>query len=228
MSGWRLDPDNVLQTRDGFVAQQIRAAIMRGDFEPGQKLDQNEIAIGLNVSRSPVREALRTLASEGLVAIYPHRGAFVAELSLEELEEVSLIRSSLEGLAAFLSVPAIDDARIATLEAILEKLDAASDDRDEWLKHNREFHLTIYRAVNRPRLLALVQRHRNVVAPYIRRYITSPEHLQTSREDHQRILAACIKRDAELAQKETQRHLTQIIARTIAMIESEMSSAEDS
>ncbi|HEX9921832.1 MAG TPA: GntR family transcriptional regulator, partial [Anaerolineae bacterium] len=93
MENWELASQDVLKTRDGFVADKLREAIQQGYFEPGQKLDQHEIAELLNVSRSPVREALRTLAAEGLVEFYPHRGAVVVELSLRELEEIFLMRA---------------------------------------------------------------------------------------------------------------------------------------
>ena len=68
-----------LQTRQEIIADRLRDAILRGIFRPGQRLDQNEIAEVFKVSRSPIREALRTLAAEGLVEVIPHHGAIVAE-----------------------------------------------------------------------------------------------------------------------------------------------------
>lgn len=206
MSNWQFDSDNVLKTRDGYVADRVRRAILRGEFKPGQKLDQNEIAERLDVSRSPVREALRTLAAEGLVEVYPHRGAVVAELSLDEFEEISQIRVVLEGMAARLAAPHMDKKRIAALQTILEALDETGD-LDRWVELNREFHNTVYKAAHRPRLLSLTESLRNTMGPYIRQYITSADHLETARTGHLRILEACISRDAERAQKETEEHL---------------------
>ena len=89
-----------LKTREDIVADAVRRAILRGTFKPGEKLDQKTLAAELGVSRSPVREALRTLAAEELVTNIPHRGAVVSERSLEELEELLFIRGMLEGAAA--------------------------------------------------------------------------------------------------------------------------------
>jgi DNA-binding GntR family transcriptional regulator len=205
MSRWTPNTTAV-QTREDFVIDELREAIVRGHFKPGEKLDQEEIAELLNVSRIPVRQALRTLTAEGLVKMYPHRGATVAELSREELEEIYFLRGVLEGVAARLAAPKMDEAHIAKLQAILEKIDQLTD-LDEWLDLNREFHNTIYEVINRPRLLAMVESLRNTSAPYIRDYIASPEYLEVTRLSHRRILEACINRDGILAQKETQKHL---------------------
>lgn len=219
MDDWQLDAENVLQTRDGFVADRLRQAIQQGYFEPGQKLDQHEIASLLNVSRSPVREALRTLAAEGLVKVYPHRGAVVAVLSLRELEEIFLVRAVLEGLGARLGAPKIDEERIDKLRSTLEQLNKTSD-LDDWLRLNREFHHTIYQADHRPRLLSLIQRLRSIAAPYIRQYITSPEHLEAAQIGHQRIFEACLNRDGFLAEKETRQHLEGVGKGAVAFVES--------
>ena len=228
MSEWQLRAENVLQTRDGYVADRLRRAILRGELKPGQKLDQNEIAELLNVSRSPVREALRTLAAEGLVAVYPHRGAVVAELSREEFAEISLIRVNLEGMAAALAAPHMDDERIATLKGILAELDQTTD-LDQWVALNRRFHNTVYRAVHRPRLLALIQSLRNTMAPYIREYVTSNDHLDAARIGHQHILEACINRDGNLAQMETEKHLKSVYEEALKSLEfGPSSNSEDS
>jgi DNA-binding GntR family transcriptional regulator len=219
MSNWQLNPNNVLQTRGGFVVDRLREAILRGHFKPGQRLDQNEVAELFNVSRSPVREALRTLAAEGLLEVYPHRGAVVAELSLAELEEIYFIRGTLEGTAAFLAASKMDDDRIAKLQTILEKLNETTD-LDQWLELNHDFHTTIYQAINRPRLLSLIQSLRNITAPYTRQYITSPEHLESTRIGHKHILEALIKRDGALAQEETQKHLKVVCKGVLVYVES--------
>ena len=224
MSEWQLGSDNIFQTRDGYVADRLREAILRGQLKPGQRLDQKELAELLNVSRSPVREALRTLAAEGLVEVYPHRGAVVADLSLEELEEIYFIRGTLEGTAARLAVSKIDDDRIAKLQTILEKLNETAD-YDQWLELNREFHYTIYQAINRPRLLSLIESLRNTTTPYTRDYITSPEHLAATRTGHKHILEALINRDGELAQVETQKHLKVVCDGVLVYFESILTSS---
>lgn len=208
-NGWQLNNDNVAMTRDEFVAAKIRQFIREGDFEPGQKLDQSELADRLNVSRSPVREALRTLAAEGLVRTYPHRGSVVAELSLNDLEEICDLRGLAEGRLAYLGAPKLTDENIATLQTLLEASNQTTD-LDRWLDFNQRFHHTLYQAANRPRFLALVQSLRNSMAPYIREYVTSSKHMLKTQIDHKRIFEACLKRDGELAKKETRIHLQNI------------------
>lgn len=206
MEQLRVADDEALKTRETYVAGKLRQAILRGQLKPGQRLDQNEIAEVLHVSRSPVREALRTLAAEGLVEVYPHRGAVVAELSTGELEEVYAIRAVLEGMAARMAAPHMDERRLAALEHILAQLNV-TEDLDEWVTHNRRFHHTIYGAVHRPRLMALIENLRNTSAPYIRNFVASPKHRHAARESHQRIFEACLARDGVAAQKATQKHL---------------------
>jgi DNA-binding GntR family transcriptional regulator len=205
MSRWTPNTSPI-QTREDFVIDELREAIVQGHFKPGEKLDQEEIAGLLNVSRIPVRQALRTLTAEGLVKMYPHRGAVVAELSREELEEIYFLRGVLEGVAARLAAPKMDETHIAKLQAILEKMEQLTN-LDEWLDLNRNFHNTIYDVINRPRLLSMIESLRNTAAPYIRDYIASPEYLEVTRLGHRRILEACINRDGVQAQIETQKHL---------------------
>lgn len=219
MNNWKLDNNHVLQTREKFVADQLREAILRGYYKPGQKLDQTEIAESLNVSRSPVREALRTLAAENLVQMYPHRGAVVATLSVEELEEIYFLRGTLEGVAVRLATSKIGQPHLTQLKTILEKMNQTSD-LDEWLELNREFHNTIYEVINRPRLLSIIQSLRNISAPYTRQYISSPEHLRETQLGHQHILEALHDRDGERAEEETKKHLKVLCDRVLVSVES--------
>jgi DNA-binding GntR family transcriptional regulator len=226
MDNLKIDAASVLKTRDEFVADKLREAILRGYFRPGRRIEENEIADLLNVSRSPVREALRTLAAEGLVEVYPHRGAIVAEISAEELEEIYFLRGVLEGMAAHLAVPKMDADRIAKLQIVLQELNETTDP-DRWLDLNRSFHRTIYQAANRPRLLAITENLRNTAAPYIRQYIVTTEHFESSRISHQRILEACQKRDGMLAQEETQKHLKAMCDGVLVYMGSLMDNSQD-
>jgi len=226
MNDWVLNTNDVLKTRERFVTDQLREAILRGYLKPGQKLDQGEIADLLHVSRSPVREALRTLAAEELVRMFPHRGAAVAEFSREELEEIYFLRGTLEGMAVRLAVARIDDARIAELKEILEKLDQTSD-LDRWLDFNREFHNTIYQAIRRPRLISLIQHLRNISAPYTREYIASPEFKKVTQEGHWHILQALIDRDGARAQEETQQHLKVLCDGVLVCVDSIINSSSE-
>lgn len=208
MAGWdfEIDAQEALPTRDELVAEALRKAILRGELSPGQKLDQNTIARHLNVSRSPVREALKTLAAEGLVDVQPHRTATVTELSLVGLQEIYDIRQVLEGLAARRAAPLLDDARIQRLELLLARLDAISTP-SEWMDANNAFHTTIYEAAPRPRLLSMIAILRNTIGPYVRQYIATEDHLQVASHEHHAIVEACRARDGERAEAAVKVHI---------------------
>lgn len=193
-------------TLEEYVAHRIREAILKGYFKPGERLDQTELAELLGVSRSPVRDALKRLAAEGLVTMHPHRGAVVAELSRDELEEIYLIRRVLEGLAARLAVAHMDSGRLDALRQLLERMDK-TEDADEWIELNWRFHHTVYEAAGRPRLLEMIDNLRNTVAPYIRQYISTPEYRRQAQVAHWRIYRACLTQDPDLAERETVAHL---------------------
>lgn len=224
MDNLKIDATSVLQTREEFVTDKLREAILRGYLKPGQRLDQNEIAEALHVSRSPVRDALRTLAVEGLVEVYPHRGAVVAELSPKELEEIYFIRGILEGMAARLSAPKMDEDRIAALQNILEDMNATSD-LDRWLELNRRFHHTIYQAAGRPRLLSIIENLRNTSAPYIRQFIATAEHMEAARANHRQIFEACVDRDGTRAQQVTEKHLKAVCEGALVYEESALATS---
>ena len=131
-----------------YVTSMIRERIVSGIYSLGSRLDQKSLADELDVSLIPVRESLRKLAAEGLVRIAPRRGAFVVELSPEELQEVYLMRTRLEELATELCVPHLTPAVLGQVEEILDRSlhAAAAKEYHRLLDLNRDFHFTLYRA----------------------------------------------------------------------------------
>lgn len=197
----------------------MRTAILRGTFKPGEKLDQQQISADLGVSPSPVRQALRTLAAEGLVTIIPNRAATVTERSIEELEELQFIRRMLEGAAARRGAPRMDDSRLESLAAILDKAEKTSD-FEEILALNNEFHAAIYSAFPQPTLMRHIQQLRNRVAPYNRVYLESAGSKEVALAGHRRIYEACIRRDGKQAEEETSKHLEQVFLGTVKLTQS--------
>jgi DNA-binding GntR family transcriptional regulator len=209
MEGLSFDPASQPRTREEFAADRLREAIFRGELEPGQRLDEHALAELWGVSRTPVRSAIRILAAESLVELLPHRGAVVNELSPDELEEIYLVRGTLEGMATRLAVPKMDEDRISLLRAILDEMDSTSD-ADQWLVLNNRFHHTIYQAASGPRLLSIIEYVRNISRPYIRQFIGAPDHMASSSGDHHRILEACANGDGEGAEAEIRKHLLDV------------------
>jgi DNA-binding GntR family transcriptional regulator len=135
-------------TASDYVAERIREGIGKGLFPLGSRLDQQVLAEQMGVSIIPVREALRRLQSDGLVHIFPRRGAFVAELTAAELTEIGWIRERLEELALRLAAPHLTPAKLDRLEKQAERMMqlAKSCRPEQWFELNREWHFTIYDA----------------------------------------------------------------------------------
>ncbi len=201
------------------MATSIREAIVRGRFKPGEKLDQQMIADELEVSRSPVREALRALDAEGLVTLIPNRGAIVTERSLSELEEMYFTRGLVEGLAIQRSAPLMDDATLWKLENIIEAA-ARTDDYGELLALNNDFHMLTYSTCNQPFIIDYIQQLRDLSAPYNRLFLDSAGGVEAAWKDHRRIYQACRRRDGDRAKEELERHLSKVI-RKIAQSDQE-------
>jgi DNA-binding GntR family transcriptional regulator len=204
-----MSPDG-LRPLGEHVADAVRTAILRGTFRPGEKLDQQEIADELSVSRIPVREALRTLDAEGLVTIVPNRGANVTERSKEELAELFFIRGLLEGAAAERAARSMDEDTLDRLAAIVEQAED-TDDREELLVLNNDFHITMYSVFPQPEMVNYIQQLRNKVAPYNQIYLDTQGSKEAAWNEHRKILEACADRDGTRARLEMERHLARVI-----------------
>lgn len=206
MDKWTLGTIAPVPTREEYVAKLLREAILRGELEPGERLDQTRIAQELKVSRTPVRNALLILSNEGLVEMAPHAGAVVSEIPPEEIEELFFIRGILESIAARLAAERMTDADLVILKETLDELEAASD-LDEWLALNKRFHFQVYGGAKRPRLLSLIASIHDLTLPYSYRYIGSEDHRRVAGTGHHRIFQACQKRDGHLAEAAVKEHL---------------------
>jgi DNA-binding GntR family transcriptional regulator len=135
-------------TKKDYVVQVIREAILSGDLQPGERLRQNELAERLQVSATPVREALLELQKEGVLEHMPHKGTTVAQSTVEDIREACLIRGLVGGFAVELAVPNLDRDEIAHLEVLHEEMARLTDENnlDALAEPNREFHMTIYQA----------------------------------------------------------------------------------
>lgn len=145
-------------TAQELVLTGLRTDILTGELGPGDQVVQELLAERYGVSRVPLREALKTLESEGQVVYYPHRGYFVAELSVADLMEVYRLRSLLEAEAIRHAVPALNDGDVDDLADLLAEVDAASRAEDvlAMTAANRRFHFAIFDAAGMPRLTRLL------------------------------------------------------------------------
>jgi DNA-binding GntR family transcriptional regulator len=183
-----------------FVADQLRKQIVRGELEPGEKLNPNEIAERLGVSQTPAREAIQLLASEGLVQNNSFRGARVAELTVEEYEELYLMRIGMETLAAKLGAERITDEGIARMGELLDQMEsaAADGDIDRFYERDRIFHFTHYGASGRESLVRRIMGLRVASERYARvAYVTPNTSMKDTLGTHRELLAAVRARDGD-------------------------------
>ena len=116
-----------LETIPVKICRVIREAIIKGDFQPGERLIQDELARSLGVSRMPIREAIKQLEAEGYVTLEPHKGAIVREFSLKELQELYFLRSKFEPLAVKESLKFINSGIIQQLENLLKEMEQTNE-----------------------------------------------------------------------------------------------------
>lgn len=188
------------------IVRALRHDILNGVLPPGLQIRQEALADQYGVSRVPVREALRQLEAEGLVASELHRGAFVSSRSLEELEEMLDIRIALEVRALKLAVPNMTPAVVAEAEAVLAQYDG-SENPEEWRDLNMRFHMTLYRPCGRQRLLKMIEDTVLANHRFLRTYISVTVGRAGPQADHHRILQACAAHDVNRAVRLLEAHI---------------------
>ena len=190
-----------------WVFQVLRAAIVRGVLPGGMPLKQDEISAALSVSHIPVREAFRQLEAQGLVRIYPNRGAVVTKLSLEEMEDIMDVRALLEVGALRQAIPIMTSDTLETAQAIIdEEQQETAPNRLEEL--NSCFHFTLYEPVQNQMLFRLIEQMHANVDRYIRVYYSEPVHHRESNRQHAELMEACRARDVERACEMLHDHIT--------------------
>jgi DNA-binding GntR family transcriptional regulator len=189
------------------VAGEIRAAIQAGVFKPGDRLVEDRLAEQFGVSRNPVREAIRTLASEALIEVTARRGAVVASLSPQEAEELLEVRATLEGANARLAARRRDPKTIDQLKEILARGSSAIEAKrvDELAALNDAFHTHLAQAGCNRVLVDLMKTLRDRSGPLFRGI--GLEFATESWAEHASILRAVIAGDAELASLLAYRHV---------------------
>ncbi len=197
-------PDSAIarQSLTSAVADRLRDQIIRGEIPEGSQLRQDAIATQYHVSRIPVREALRQLDAEGLIAIVPNRGAVVPALSPDDIEELFAIRALLEPEVLKRSIPRLTEEDFSKAEAILLRYVSElrrEDHVSTWGRLNWEFHSTLYSRANQARFMAIIRNVNNSGERYTRLQLYLTHGIQRANEEHHQILALCRKRDTEAA-----------------------------
>jgi GntR family transcriptional regulator, trigonelline degradation regulator len=189
------------------VVDGLRQAIISGRLRPGQRLTERELIAMMSVSRTVIREALRQLESEGLVAIVPNKGPVVRELSWQEASDLYRIRAALEGLAARLFVEKGTPSDLHQLEVVLEEVEAAYDGRDaeEILQAKNRFYDVLNRGARSEPLATMVEMLRGRVWRWRALGLAHPERSpgrsRQSVDNLKAVVAAIKARQPDLAER---------------------------
>ena len=189
------------------VAERLRGRIMDHTLAPGSWIDEQALATEYGISRTPLREALKVLAAEGLVTMKLRRGAYVTEVSARDLSEVFHLLSLLECDAVAVVAMQATDAQLADLAAMHKQLEASVADADAFFAANERFHLQLLEIAD--------NRWRNQVVADLRKVMKLNRHhslfkqgrLEASLKEHRKIMAALKARNAPLAQQLMQQHM---------------------
>ncbi|MEU7702210.1 GntR family transcriptional regulator [Streptomyces sp. NPDC039028] len=202
------------QTAQQFVLEELRRAITSGELRPGGQIRQDALAARYEVSRVPLREALKALEAEGLVVHHVHRGYFVAELSLSDLEEIYRIRELLETEAVRRAVRLMPDGIVAALERIQREVERAAEEGDvpAMAAANRLFHFTLVEASGMPRLVRLIATLWDSTDAYRSLYYADPPHRKQAVREHRAVISALRHGDEEAVVRRLDEHRAHAVA----------------
>ena len=180
------------------VLQHVRGAIIDGTLDEGEPIRQDDVARLFNVSKIPVREALKRLEAEGLVEFHRNRGAVVTRLSEPDLEQVFEVRAILEESAIKLSVPHMTGDTFARAQSFCNAF-AEEKNVARWSELNWQFHGCLYEDARRPFLLGMIRSVNDRLERYLRMQLTLSGGEGIADREHRELLGACRARDAEKA-----------------------------
>jgi GntR family transcriptional regulator, rspAB operon transcriptional repressor len=207
------------ETIASLIYSDLRAELVSLKRPPGQVVSEAEIALSYGVSRTPVREAILKLSDEGLLEIFPQSGIFVSRIPLAALPEAIIIRKALEETTARLAAERATSSQILTLHSIVERqreADAAGDN-EAFHQADELFHATIAEVAGHPGIWKLILQVKIHVDRY--RRLTLPQAGRITRviAEHEAILAALEKHDAQMARLAMEAHLERLLGDLSAM-----------
>ncbi|MGZ5800976.1 MAG: GntR family transcriptional regulator [Burkholderiaceae bacterium] len=191
------------------VAERLRNRIYAHELVPGTWVDEQKLAEEYGISRTPMREALKVLASEGLVQLKPRRGCYVTQLSEEDLDEIFPVMALLEGRVAYEATVQATDKDMTTLQNIHDRLEksAKQSNIDKFFEANQDFHQALQQLAGNRWLQKAIDDLRIVVRLTRRDSLRLDGRVTQSLEEHRAILAAIQKRDATEAGRLMHDHL---------------------
>lgn len=195
----------------------LRDKILNEEYASGQKLNEVALSKELNISRTPIREALKQLELEGLVKSIPNKGVYVLGFSPRDIDDMLEIRYALEGLAIQLAIERINDAQLEKIKEVYDLMEfyAHKGDQDKFNELNIAFHESIYRCTQSQYFEQLLKDINYYISVTSRHSIRQPQRLDTAAVEHKEIYEAIVERNKEKAKEKIQNHIrkTQLLVR---------------
>jgi len=188
------------------VAELLRQRIFKRELEPGSWIDEMKIAEEFGISRTPLREALKVLAAEGLVTMKVRRGAYVTEVSETDLADVYHLLSLLESDAAGVVAQRATDEQIKELQQLHKELEAAANNRDKFFTLNERFHMRLLQIAGNRWRDQMVADLRKVMKLNRQHSLLKVGRVKESMLEHRAIMEAIARRDGKTAVKRMQEH----------------------
>lgn len=191
------------------VAERLRQRIYAHELEPGSWIDEQALAVQYGISRTPLREALKVLASEGLVTLKPRRGCYVTEISVQDLNDIFPLLGVLEGRCAFDATRKAGPRDLRQLEEIHDRLEqaAARGQTERFFEANQVFHSTVQSLAGNRWAKQMIEDLRKVVKLTRFLSLSLKGRLEDSLNEHRVIIKAMQSGDAEAAERAMVAHL---------------------
>lgn len=191
------------------VAERLRTRIFAHEMLPGSWIDEQALAESFGISRTPMREALKVLAAEGLVTLRPRRGCYVSEVTDRDLDEVFPVLALLEGRCALEAARKAGPTDVRRLEAIHDRLEraAAAADVERFFEANQAFHKALQELAGNRWLNQAIEDLRKVLKLVRRHSLRVEGRMMESLNEHRQVMAALRDRDAAAAERAMHAHL---------------------
>lgn len=196
-------------SRAQMVYEKIRDRIIDGSLKTNTSLTEEMLAAEFEVSRTPIREALRMLERDNFIELIPRKGAFIKGISITDIKEIFTIREALEGISARLAVDVLSDGDILELELLLKMAmeEYSNNNIEESLNKGNELHKRIIGASNNSRILVILSNLKDNLNRLHHISAALPGRLQMANEEHFAILNALRERNGDLSERKMREHI---------------------
>ncbi|MED4601038.1 GntR family transcriptional regulator [Paenibacillus validus] len=191
------------------VYETLKKKIMEGELPSNTPLVEEKLAKEFQMSRTPIREAIRHLVQDGLVEFFPRRGALVKEITVKDLEDIFTVREALEGISARIAASVITEQKIILLHEALKKADQELEngDKDQSFELGNTLHEIVLDVANNNKILTIVSDFKNQIQRFHYFSYHIPGRLELSNKEHWEIFEAIQAGDGELAERRMRKHV---------------------